>query len=95
MLDRTDLRMALVAVEYYRRAHRLIKRPVPLAADLLADRLQAMAANGPDDTVRQQHWLTTAEVAARLGISERHARRIATRHGKRVGRQWLTAEEVL
>lgn len=92
-LDRPDLRMALVATSWYRRAHILAKRPVPPAADRLAQHLEqalgALATNGQADGAAQPHWLTTRQVAQQLGCSDRTARRIATRIGHRIGRDWL------
>ena len=94
ILDPTDLAMARVAVEYYRRAHLLSKREIPPAADRLAAHLaSAMAVDGHDSKTSASRWLTTRQIAKRLGCSQRHARRIAERHGTRIGRQWLTREE--
>ncbi len=95
-LDRPDLRMALVAASWYRRAHILAKRPVPAAADRLAQHLeQALAANGQADRASPPQWLTTKQVAQQLGVSDRTARRIATRIGHRVGRAWLIPADAL
>jgi excisionase family DNA binding protein len=88
-LDDTDIRMALVAASYYRRAHILCKRPVPAAADRLINHLTHLAANGQDSVAAQPHWLTTRQAAELLGCSDRTARRIAARVGRRVGREWL------
>lgn len=89
-LDRTDLHMARVAVAWYVRAHHLHRRPVPAAAYRLTDHLEeALSADGPDPVAPQPHWLTTAQAATRLGCSTRHARRIAQKVGRRIGRQWL------
>jgi len=96
MLDRVDINMARVAVAWYIRAHHLHKRPVPAAAYRLADHLEdAVSANGPECVVPEPDWMTTGEVAARLKCSTRHARRIAERIGKRVGRQWLIPPDAL
>lgn len=89
-LDKTDLRMALVAVSYYRHAYILAKRPVPAAADRLVGRLEtALAASGQEPVAVQPHWLSTRQLADRLRCSDRTARRIAARHGHRLGRDWL------
>ena len=93
-MDSTDLKLAVVAVRYYLRAHDLIHKPAPPAALRLLDHLtSAMSASGPEDVVPQPHWITTAELAARLGCSQRHARRLAARIGTRVGNRWLIPEE--
>jgi hypothetical protein len=96
-LDRADLRMALAAVSYYRRAHILAKRPVPTAADALAEHLEQalMSASGQDDVAAQPEWLSTGQVARLLGCSERTARRIAARIGSRVGRDWVISADAL
>lgn len=95
-LDQTDLRMALAAADFYRRACVLSKRPVPPAADRLVEHLLAlMSDHGQQPATPQPHWLTTEQVARRLNISERHARRIATTVGQRVGRQWWIPETAL
>ena len=52
MLDPVDLKMALAAVSYYRRAHILSRRPVPPAADRLAEHLkQELSARGQETAV--------------------------------------------
>ncbi len=95
-LDELDLKTALAVVSYFRRAHQLSKRPVPPAADRLADHLQVlMSSVGHEPVVAQPNWLTTAEVAARLNISQRHARRIAARIGKRIGHQLVVPADAL
>jgi hypothetical protein len=98
-LDPIDLKTALSVVGYYRRAHELSKRPVPPAADRLAANLEAldalMSSVGHEPVVAQPHWLTTAEVAARLNISQRHARRIAVRIGQRIGHQLVVPADAL
>lgn len=97
-LDRTDLQMARVAVSYYRRAHELAKREVPPAADRCAEHLQealSLSASGQEDAVPQQDWLSTGEVAQKLGCSERTARRTAKRIGRRIGRDWFIPADAL
>jgi len=95
-LDKTDLRMAMVALSYYRRAHVLSKRPVPAAADRLADHLQqAMAASGHESVVAQVDWLSTREVVQRRICSERTARRLAERVGRKFGRGWFIPADAL
>ncbi len=95
-LDRTDLRMALVAIRYYMHGHRLIKRPIPDAAYRLADHLeQCMSATGPDVVVPQEQWVTTAEAARRTGYSERHIRRLAPLIGRKIGRSWAIRADAL
>ena len=89
-LDRTDLRTALVAANYYTRAHALIKRPVPDAAIRLIDNLQqALSSSGHPEERPQPQLMTVKQLAEQRGCSTRHARRIATRIGHRFGRQWL------
>ncbi|KLO29522.1 hypothetical protein [Mycobacterium haemophilum] len=96
LLDRADLKMALAAVAYYRRAHILSKRPIPPAADRLAAHLeQALSACGQEDVARQSDWLSTEQLAQRLNCSTRTARRIATRIGRRAGRDWLVPADAL
>jgi hypothetical protein len=96
VLDRTDLRMAVVAVSYYQRAHVLSKRPVPPAADRLAEHLQeALSARGHDCVACEEEWLGTRQIAVRLGCSERTARRLAERSGRRIGRDWFIAADAL
>lgn len=92
MLDSTDLRMALVAVKYYLRAHQLAQRTPDLAAFRLAHHLEdtIMSVDGHDPVGAQQHLLTVKQLAEHTGVSERHARRIASRVGRKIGRQWLT-----
>ena len=90
-LDATDLHMARVAVEFYRRACVLSRRDVPPAADRLAGHLDLLLSdNGQLSVAAQQEWLTTGQIAERLGCSPRQAQRIATKHGTRFGRQLLT-----
>jgi AraC-like DNA-binding protein len=95
ILDDIDVRMALVAASYYRRAHILCKRPVPAAADRLINHLTHLAVNGQANGVAQPHWLSTKQVAQRLGCSDRTARRIAARVGRRIGRQWVVPADAL
>lgn len=96
MLDRTDLRMALIALNYYIRALQLVHRPVPPAAHRLADHLTtAMAVNGQESQRVTTDWITTDEAAKRIGCSQRHARRLAARIGTRTGRQWLIPADAL
>ena len=95
-LDRAELQMALVALAYYQRAHLIMGRPIPAEADHLEQRLRTlMSADGPKNDVRLEKLITTGQIAQRLNISQRHARRIATKVGRRVGRQWLTPEDAL
>lgn len=95
-LDRTDLQTAAVAVEYYRRAHLLSKRPIPPAADRLAEHLRDLVSvNGQGNGTAEQHWFTTTQTAQQLQCSERTARRIARRVGRKVGRQWLIPADAL
>ncbi|MGO9098864.1 MAG: helix-turn-helix domain-containing protein [Mycobacterium sp.] len=92
-----DLKMAIVAVAYYRRAHILSKRPVPPSADRLADHLQQtlLSANGQEMPAAQTHWLSTRQAARLLGCSDRTARRIAARVGRRIGRDWLIPADAI
>jgi hypothetical protein len=101
-LDRADLKMALVAVSWYRRAFVLAKRPIPRAADRLADHLhQALtelaetASRGHVLEGAPQEWVSTREAAQQLGCTQRHARRIAARLGHRVGRDWVIPTDAL
>jgi hypothetical protein len=96
-LDRADMKMALVAVSWYRRAFVLAKRQVPPAADRLVDHLQqAMAANGQEPAAVQPHWVSTRQAARQLGCSDRNARRIAEQiGGRRVGRAWIIPADAL
>jgi len=89
-IDRHDLRMARVSVNYLISALTLVRKPVPPAARRLADHLdQALTACGQEPVAPQPQWVTTAEVAELLGCSPRTARRIAARVGYRAGRDWL------
>ncbi len=89
--------MALVAVKYYLRAHMLAQRTPDLAAYRLAHNLEdtIMSANGRDHVGAQQELLTVKQIAEHTGVSERHARRIATRLGRKIGRQWLTPADAV
>jgi hypothetical protein len=102
LLDGTDVRMALVAIEYYKRAHILSKRPVPEAARRLTDHLNqalaespTMASCGHPQQGEAQQLLSTKQLAQRLGCSQRHARRTAARIGRRIGRDWLVAGDAI
>ena len=95
-LDATDLHMARVAVEFYRRACLLSKREVPPAATRLAGHLeQAVSEVGHAPMVPPQEWLTTQQIAQRLGCSQRHAQRIAAKYGTRHGWTWLVPADAL
>jgi hypothetical protein len=86
----------LVALEYYRRAHLLSKRPIPPAADRLAEHLErALSAGGQEPVAAQPDWLSTRQAAGRLRCSDRTARRIAERLGRKVGREWLIPADAL
>jgi hypothetical protein len=93
-LDHRDLKMALAAVGYFRRAHELSNMPVPPAADRLTERLNSMmSAVGQEDVAPQPNWLSTEELATRMDICPRQARRIAKRIGQKVGGRWWIPEE--
>jgi AraC-like DNA-binding protein len=96
-LTSADLRMALAAVSYYRRAHILSRRPVPPAADALVEHLEQalMSASGQESVAPQAEWLSTGQVARRLGCSERTARRMAPLIGRRAGRDWVISADAL
>lgn len=95
-LDRADIRTAMAAVKFWKRVHEFSNVAVPPAADRLLERLEAlMAANGQESVVSEQQWLTTDQIAERMQCSERTARRIAARVGKRIGRQWLAPPDAL
>lgn len=97
-LDRADLEMAWVAVSYYRRAHILSSRPVPPAAEQLADRLEqalSVSASGQECGAAQIEWLSTSQVAQRRNCSERTAQRLAERVGRRFGRDWFIPADAL
>ncbi len=95
-LDPPDIRTALAALRFYRRAHELSRLPVPPALDRVAENLGAMLAfKRQEDVVPQTQLLTTAEVADRMQCSANTALRIARRHGHRVGRQWLTPADAI
>jgi hypothetical protein len=94
--DEGDLRTALAVVSYFRRAHQLSNRPIPPAADKLAERLTGLlAVNGQECFVPQQEWLTTRQVASRLQCSQRTARRIAAQVGRKPGREWQVPAEAI
>jgi hypothetical protein len=96
--DRTDLEMARVALSYYRRAHILSRRPVPPAAERLADRLDlalSVTASGQETVGAQIEWLSTHQAAQRLNCCERTAQRLAERVGRRFGRDWFIPADAL
>jgi len=96
VLDRIDLRMARVAINYFVAVHREMKKAVPPAAIRLAEHLDdALASRGQDAVPSRPDFLTTKQVAERLGCSHRTARRIAQTIGHRVGRDWLINPESL
>jgi len=89
-LDATDLKTARAAVAYYMRGHQLVHRPIPPAALRLAAHLEdAISLNGTEVVVPHTELLTTTQTAARLKCSERNARNIAHRVGRKIGRQWF------
>ena len=90
-LDAADLRTARVAVLWFIASHQRDNRPAPPAAHRLLDHLtRAMSAAGPKPVAPQQQFIGTTEAAKRLGITPRHARRIAQRLGVlRVGNRYL------
>lgn len=95
-LDRTDLRMALVAANYYTRALALVHRPVPDAAFRLIDHLHhAMSVAGHPKRVEPQKWITTRELAEQRGCTQRQARRIAAKVGHRYGNRWLIPADAI
>ena len=95
-LDRTDLRMAIVAVKYYLRGHTLVQKTPDLAAYRLAHHLeQLLSADGHDSVGVQPEWLTVQQAAKRTGYSDRHMRRIAKRIGQKIGRQYLISADAL
>ncbi len=95
-LDPPDVRAALAALRFYRRAHELSRLPVPPALDRVADYLKSVVAfKRQEDVVPQEELLTTAEVADRMQCSLSTALRLARRHGHRVGRQWFTPADAL
>jgi hypothetical protein len=89
--------MALAAVSYYRRAFVLSRRPVPPAADALVEHLEQalMSASGQESVASQADWLSTRQAARLLGCSERTARRMAARIGRRAGRDWIIPADAL
>jgi AraC-like DNA-binding protein len=97
MLDKTDLKMAVVAANYYRNVWEASPtREVPPAVDrLLAHLHREMSASGQELVVAQQEWLSTREVADRRGCSEKTAQRLARRIGRRFGRDWFVLADAL
>jgi AraC-like DNA-binding protein len=94
--DHLDIRTALAALRFYRRAHEESRLPIPPALDRVADNLTAlMAVNGQSDNTSQQDWLTTDQIAERLHCSERTARRKAAEVGKKIRRQWMAPADAL
>lgn len=93
-LDDTDRKMAVVATQYFIRAHTLIHQPVPAAAYRLLGRLTS--ASGPEPAAPQPQWVTTADAARITGYSARHIRRIAPLiGGRRIGRAWAIPTDAL
>ena len=77
-------------------------RPGPILAALDHAAAQAMTATRQDDIPapapdpHSTQWLTTGQVADRLGISRRHAQRLAaTLDARRVGQQLLFDPETV
>lgn len=93
MIDRVDLETFRVALLWIRRHRELHRQPPSAAIDRALAALDhltcALAANGQAPQPDTGNWLTTAEVAERMGCSQRQARRIAADLGTRIGRQWL------
>ncbi len=107
-LEPLDIRTALAAVEFWRSAHRLSRLPVPPALDRTAANLlqlanaarvrdleAVVAFKRQEDVVPQPQWLTTDQVADRMGCSLSSALRLARRLGHRVGRIWLTPADAI
>jgi hypothetical protein len=95
-LDAVDLRTALVGLLWIRRHRELHRQPPSPSIERALEHLAcALAANGQAPQPTSRELLTTAEVAKRLGCSQRTARRIAARYGTRHGRQWLTPADRL
>ena len=55
----------------------------------------ALAAVGHSESCVPAQWLSTREIAKRLGCSTRQARRIAQKIGRQIGTDWFIAEDSL
>lgn len=92
-LDHHAIAVALLWIQRHRELHR--QPPSPSIERALGHLTCAMAANGQPAQHHPREWLTTSEVAQRVGCSKRTARRIAARHGTRHGHIWLTPADRL
>jgi AraC-like DNA-binding protein len=98
VLDDTDwrnCRNALLWIQRHRELHG--QQPNPAYARTLnaLDTALAMSDIGHEPVAVQQNW-TTAELSQHLGISERHARRIAKQLGAtKHGHVWLLPKGAL
>jgi hypothetical protein len=54
-----------------------------------------LASGGHSRGSDPQQWLSTREIAKRLGCSTRQARRIAQKIGRQIGTDWFVSEESL
>jgi hypothetical protein len=86
-----------VASEIHR--HRYRNVPPPQWMTDIHDRLETAMrepqGDQPGPIPASCEWLSTAEFAARLGISDRAARRRAAKIGRKVGWQWVIAADAL
>jgi hypothetical protein len=55
----------------------------------------ALAPSGHSESCVPAQWLSTREIAKRLGCSTRQARRIAQKIGRQIGTDWFIAEDKL
>ena len=93
------LRAALTAVQLAERRRGLDGLP-PMAdyGRLRSALSSALAATGHENAAAEPEsveWVSTREAARTLGCSERQARRIAARVGRRVGGRWLIPADAL
>jgi excisionase family DNA binding protein len=92
MLDETDLQNCRIGLLWIQRHRKLGRQaPHPGIARALAN-IDAALASSPSATepvAVDDDWLTTTEVAERLGCSDAYVRRIAVKlGGVKHGRDW-------
>jgi excisionase family DNA binding protein len=92
MLDETDLRNCRVGLHWiqcYLELNREPPHPAFARALNALDKALASSANGTEPPAEEDDWLTTAQVAERLGCSTRYVRRRAAELGGiKAGRDW-------
>ena len=92
MLDDTDLRNCRVGLHWiqsFRETHGQPPHPAFARALNALDIALAGSASGTEPVAVDEDWMTTTQVAERLGCSPRYVRRIADQLGAvKTGRDW-------